>query len=235
MSPGQLPLALFATGGADLEGYYPGSNSEALKAVEAWAGGDGPWCVGLWGKAGVGKSHLLQAAVRAAGDRGARAMYIPLRELAAQGLAVLEDLEAVEYLCMDDIDLIAGDIDWERALFRLYNASASMAGRLMFACTISPTGLGLALRDLQSRLTAALVYHLRELSESEKQQALAAEAARRGLVMPEAVVNYIMSRCARDLAGLLDVLSALDRASMIRGRPLTIPFVREVLKIAEPE
>ncbi len=229
MKPGQLPLALFATGDADFAGYFPGENREAVLAVAAWADGNGPWSLCLWGRSGVGKSHLLQAAVRAAGERARRAMYLPLRDLARHGAVALEGLEAVDVLCVDDVDTIVGDLAWEHALFRLHNACAAIPGRLAFASAEPPLALACALPDLKSRLCAALTYRLQELSETAKQQALAAAAARRGLDLPDAVANYLLRRQSRDLSGLLETLETLDRASLSEGRPLTVPFVREVL------
>ena len=68
----QLTLGLFGQPPPSFDSFFPGANGEAVRAVQHWAaGGPGPWCVLLWGAHGVGKSHLLQSALRAADAAGA--------------------------------------------------------------------------------------------------------------------------------------------------------------------
>src|SRR5690606_16419912 len=72
--------------------------------------------VWVWGGHGSGKSHLLQAACRAADAAGKRAMYLPLAraDIVPEALA---GLDALDFLAVDDIGDRAGRPEWERALF----------------------------------------------------------------------------------------------------------------------
>ena len=62
---------------------------------------------------------------------------------------------------------------------------------------------------------------------------LSASAARRdvrrGLRLADEVVDFLLRHGRRDLASLLAVLDALDRASLERKRPVTVPLLKEML------
>src|SRR5919108_695820 len=84
--------------------------------------------------------------------------------------------------------------------------------------------------DLRTRLAWGLVYQLKPLSDADKARHLHAQAARRGLRLPDEVVGYLLTRLPRDLASLNAVLEALDRYSLSAKRPVTLPLVREALE-----
>jgi len=229
----QLTLTLFRDSGASFGNFHAAGNEEALGALADWARGAGPWCMLLWGGEGVGKSHLLQAAVGAAAARGAQAMYVPLAEARAYGVEALEGLEELAALALDDVEVLAGQRAWEDALFTLYNRMQAAGRRLLVSAAAPPRDLAFALPDLRSRLAAALVYRLQPLTDDDKRAALVAAAAARGIGMPESVATYLLRRLPRDWSTLHAALAKLDAASLSEGRSLTVPFVREVLRLEE--
>jgi DnaA family protein len=227
----QLTLALYHNPRADFASYHAGLNAEALAAMVRWADETVPWYVYLWGGPAVGKSHLLQAALRLAGNAERSTMYVPLSEVAAHGPQVLEGLEVIDVLCIDDLDVIAGQREWEIALFAFFNRLHAAGRALAVAARQAPAALPLVLPDLASRLSSGLIYQLRELEDADKQAALQAAATRRGIAMPDAVAAYLMRRLPRDMRALLEALELLDTASLSAGRQLTVPFVRATLKL----
>jgi DnaA family protein len=229
----QLTLTLFRDTGASFDNFHAGDNREALRALATWAAGEGPWCVLLWGASGIGKSHLLQAAIRVAAERGAQTMYVPLREARDYGADALDGLDELDALALDDVDAIAGARAWENALFGLYNRMHAAGGRLILSCPAAPRDLSLTLPDLRSRLSAALVYHVLPLADDDKHAALIAAAAARGISLPDAVASYLLRRLPRDWPALHTALATLDTASLSAGRSLTVPFVREVLRLED--
>ena len=63
--------------------------------------------------------------------------------------------------------------------------------------------------------------------------ALIATAAARGISLPDNVASYLLRRLPRDWPALHAALAMLDTASLSAGRSLTVPFVREVLRLEE--
>ncbi len=227
----QTTLALFRDTGASFARYAAAGNEEAVAATVRWAEGEGPWCVLLWGAQGVGKSHLLQAAVGAVAARGARTMYVPLFELRAYGTEALDGLDGLDALVLDDIDALLGERAWEERLFTLYNRVQAAGGRLLLAAPCTPRALRCGLPDLQSRLASSLVFHLQPLDDDAKCIALVQAAAARGMALPEGVATYLLRRLPRDWNALNEALATLDSASLSAGRSLTIPFVRAALQL----
>lgn len=224
----QLPLGVRLRDTATIENLVPGDNTQAVAAAVALAAG-GAVNLYLWGLAGTGKSHLLQAVGREAAGAGRRSAYLPLHELVLQPPAVLEGLHRVDLLCLDELDAVAGVSAWEQALVGLFDQTRQAGGIIMAAGRRTPNALGLGLRDLSTRLGWGGVYGLQELGDSDKCRVLRQRAWQRGLQMPAEVADYLLRRGARDLPSLLATLDRLDHASLAAQRRLTIPFVRQVL------
>jgi DnaA family protein len=218
----QLALGVMLRANALFANFYPGPNEEVLAALRG-PGADPIW---LWGSAGCGKSHLLQA-VCAATD--GPAAYIPLSTatLPPEALRGFADCRAV---CVDDVDAAAGDLGWEQALFRLFNEALESRARLVFAASAAPRRIEWRLDDWRSRAGASLVYQVRELDEAGRARALELRAAQRGLKLPPETLEYLMKRMPRDLRSLFDILDELDEASLAAQRRLTIPFIRDALE-----
>src|SRR4051812_34535022 len=122
----QLPLGVRIPDRAVFESFLPAKNLQAVEHARRVAEGDVTGVTWICGPAGVGKSHLLQAVCarasaaggRPAGGTGGRAGYFPLIELAPLGVGVLEGLAtSLDVVCIDDLDRVVGELDWEHALF----------------------------------------------------------------------------------------------------------------------
>jgi DnaA family protein len=221
----QLALGVTLRANALFANFYPGPNQEVLAALEA--GADPIW---LWGSAGSGKSHLLQALCAATDGPAA---YIPLGSIVTDAALPPEALRGFAdcaVVCVDDVDAVAGNLDWEQALFRLFNEAQESRARLVFAARAAPRGIEWRLGDWRSRAAACVVYHVRELDEAGRARALELRAAQRGLKLPPETLDYLMRRMPRDLRSLFDILDELDEASLAAQRRLTIPFIREALE-----
>ncbi|TLX63493.1 DnaA regulatory inactivator Hda [Stutzerimonas nosocomialis] len=232
MKPIQLPLGVRLRDDATFANFYPGANAAALGYVERLCSPQAGWSdelIYLWGPAGVGRSHLLQAACLWLQQRGESAVYLPLGEVAEYGTALLDDLEQSELVCLDDLDAVAGDPDWEEALFHLFNRLRDGGRRLLLAANSAPRELPVQLADLKSRLSLSLVFMLQSLSDEDKLRALQLRASRRGLNLPDDVGRFILTRGSRNMNALFDLLDQLDQASLQAQRKLTIPFLKETL------
>jgi DnaA family protein len=225
----QLPLALRWPRRQRFEHFHPGANAAALAAVQALADApDTPW-VYLHGPDGSGRSHLLLAACQTASAAGRRVQYLPLATIADRA-AMLRGVAGSELLALDDLGAIAGDAEAEHALFDLYNRSRAEGSAMLFAAAAIPTQLGLGLPDLRSRLGACTQFALKPLDDAERRGVLKAQAAARGILLDDSVLDWLFARYARDLGALLDLLDKLDQASLAARRRITVPFLRGFLR-----
>ncbi len=219
----QLALGVRLRADAVFESFWPGLNGEVLAAMRTPSTAP----LWLWGASGSGKTHLLQAACAAAGEAAA---YIPLARPLALPPEALAGFERTPLLCIDDVDAVAGDAAWERALFQLFNEAAELRTRLIFAAAAPPRQSDWSLEDWRSRAAACVVYQLRELDDDGRIEALRLRAAQRGLQLPYETSEYLLKRMPRDLRSLFEILDQLDEASLAAQRRLTIPFIRAALE-----
>jgi DnaA family protein len=226
--PQQLSLPVVPEEGASFESFVWSAQPDGLReALQQQAAGSGEAVILLWGGAGTGRSHLLQAVCAAA--TGA-VMYLPMRELHRyEPASVFEGLESLSLLAIDDVDAVCGDASWEEALFHAYNRARAASTALLFSAAQPLAALPLKLADLRSRLAGGLVFGLAALGDQERLELLRQATQRRGLRLDDAVASYLLMRVGRQPATLLQVLDVLDRASLQTQRALTVPFIRETL------
>ncbi len=250
-TPEQFLLPLRLDADASLDNFWWGACGPLAEALEAlWRNSSELWLF-LSGAAGSGKSHLLQALVKEAEGRSIDAIYIdcaeiaPLLELSLQhnkseATSQAEDFVAELFagfqhyalLCFDNLQALAGQIAWQRALFYLLvELKTSGHSKVVFAANNSAENLALELPDLVSRLQQAAPFRLQNYSDSDKLEILRHRAAAEGMDMPADVARYIVEREARDMHSLLAVLQRLGRMTLARRRKLTVPFVKEVLSL----
>lgn len=175
----------------------------------------------LWGPPGSGKSHLLHAFVAESARQGGVARYFRAGESIDSGDG---DLQAA----IDDVDGL--DMVGQLALFDLYNRIRTGSGTLVTAGTRPPAELPLR-EDLRTRLGAGVVMRLEPLTDEEKAAALSEHGRRRGLALSPELIEYLLTHVTRDMGTQMAVIATLDRVSLERKRPLTLPLLREVLRL----
>ena len=225
----QLALPLQLADHAVFASYLNNGNETlvaTLSGIAADDEGHGCW---LWGAPATGKTHLLQAVCEAAGDRAA---FMPLAMVAEAGPGILDGLSRRELVCIDDIDRVAGQAEWEIALFDLCNQVFDAGAQLLVSAASTPRECPIEMADLRSRLARLPVFQIRALDEDERVSALQLRSRHRGLELPGDTARYLLKRSRRDMASLYELLDTLDREALRAKRRLTIPFVREVLSVA---
>lgn len=230
MPSSQLALPLKLQDHAVFESFWPAGNDTLLAYLaELATSGSGPGCW-IWGATATGKTHLLQAVCEKRGDR---AVYVPLAMLAKAGPEILDGLFRRQFVCVDDVHLVAGNAGWELALFTLYNELAAAGGSLVASAIAAPRECHFNLADLASRFSVLPAFHLLALDQVQRVKALQLRASHRGLDLPDETANYLLNRSKRDMATLYALLDQLDTAALEAKRRLTIPFVKETLDLVE--
>lgn len=213
----QLLLGIAPEWTPSLDNFVAGRNAELLSALRhALSTSGGERCLYLWGEAGGGKSHLLQAAVEAARAAGRSAVY-------ACGAVP----EAAQVVAVDDVERLGEAAQIE--LFALFNRMRENGAMLLVSGTQAPAFLDLR-DDLRTRLGWGLVYQIHALDDAEKTQALKQHAMARGLALPDEVTTYLLRHGRRDLPSLLATLDALDEHCLRLKRAASVPLLKEVMR-----
>jgi DnaA family protein len=144
---------------------------------------------------------------------------------------ILDGVDQSQLICIDDIEAIVGQSDWEEALFHLFNQLRDQDKYLVIASHTAPRELSLNLKDLHSRLQWGSVLHLSSLDENDRLAAIQMRARQLGLELPDDVANFLLKRVRRSSSDLFAMISMLNKASLIDQRKLTIPFVKQTLSL----
>lgn len=225
----QLTIDLRINELCDFDNYYAAPNAEIverLKELSVVAGFSGVW---LWGETGTGRSHLLQAVCQAVAANDLTAMYLPLAVFDREPLA-LDGLSA-DLIAVDDVHEWLDDGRLEAGLMSLYEGQLSSGGRLLVSATNAAGGLKFVLADLASRMRALASYRIEALDDQGLAVVLRQTARRKGLVLETSVIDFWLARSVRRLPDLLGQLDHLDDAAMSAQRRITIPLLKEVLRL----
>jgi chromosomal replication initiation ATPase DnaA len=201
------------------------SNRDAFRLIERWP----DWSdtvLQLAGPPGSGKSHL--AAIWA---ERAEARTI---EAGAIGMVSVPELAQASALVIEDID--RGPLD-EPALFHLVNRAREARTSILFTSARALDPALVATADLLSRLRRAPLVALGPPDDILLRAVFAKLFGDRQLVVDPNVVEYLVVRIERSLARAADLVSALDREALSRGRRITRAIAAEVLgaEAVEPD
>lgn len=215
----QIPLPMGLEPVRSFSNFFPGANGSAIAHLTALAPGSAP--VYLWGAAGGGKTHLLQALVTRFHALGAStACFCP-----ADPTPWSHDDER-GLIVFDDCDRL--DPGQQHAAFALFAQAATAGIAVAAAGRVPPVDLPLR-EDLRSRLAWGTVFALQPLNEPETRAVLRREADRRGLFLSDEVIDHLLTRFARDLKHLMAMLDRMDHFSLSSKRAVTVPMLKLML------
>ena len=217
----QLLLDIAPAPRPSLDNFVAGRNVELLAALRGLpAAPEGKRSLYMWGTAGSGRSHLLQAAIDHFSQRG---FHVQI----ANG-SDWNGLNACDLVVLDDVDVL--DDAAQIALFNLFNQLRESGRTLIVSGPCAPAQLELR-ADLKTRLGWGQVYQLLALDDGEKTQALQRHATERGFRLSDEVVAYLLRHVRRDLPTLMNMLDALDEWSLTAKKPVTVPLLRQLLQL----
>ncbi|MFZ5549995.1 MAG: DnaA regulatory inactivator Hda [Pseudomonadota bacterium] len=215
----QIPLPIGFDSEPDFDNFVVGDNGAAVDGLRRLMIPSPP--VYLWGPAGAGKTHLLSALASRLRAEGARVGWFD----AASPLPWDFD-EGWWLIVIDGAERL--DAARQHAAFALF-VEAATHGVQMAASGESPP-VDLPVRDdLRTRLGWGQVHALKPLTEAGTRAALRREADRRGIFLSDEVMDFLLTRFARDLGSLMALLRRLDQFSLAERRAVTVPLLKKMV------
>jgi len=191
-------------------------NQRAVAWLDRWPGWPSAG-LAVHGPAGCGKTHLAHVFQARAGARLLVADDLAdapaPRLLAGAGAAILDGGPPLD----------------EDALLHLYNHLAENSGHLLIVAEHPPARWNLKLRDLASRLAALPAVGIDPPDDQLIEAVLVKLFADRQLSVAPDVVAYLTKRVERSFETLRRLVGFLDRESLARHRPVTLPLAREIV------
>jgi DnaA family protein len=215
----QLPLALGPQAQPAFENFVREGAAAAFDHLIGLQPSAAP--VYLWGPSGSGKTHLLQALAGRFVAEGRGVSWFdasdpqPWRLAPEDALVIIDDCQAL-------------DAQAQQGAFGLFVGAASQGAQVAAAGRCPPVDLPVR-EDLRTRLGWGPVFALQALPDAQARAALLEEARRRGIELPELVIDHLLAHFPRDLAHLMRIFDRLDRFALARSRRITVPLLRQML------
>jgi DnaA family protein len=172
---------------------------------------------------------LLQACCHYAQHLGLRPFYFDLTTASNPDPDILNGIERCEIVCLDNLEVIADNSDWEYAFFNFFNLHRDHGHKLITAASCPPSMLKIQLPDLQTRINWGLTLRLKALSDQDRIEALILKAHQLGFDLAPQLGRFLVCRYDRDPQALWRMLDKINLASLAAKRKLTLPFLKQVL------
>ncbi len=181
----------------------------------------------LYGEAGSGKTHLLNACCQLSRTLRQPHIYLPVGE--ASEVVLPEHIAPQSLLCIDNLQACREYSAWQVKLLGLYEKLSTNAGAVIVAADCPTDELGLQFKDLQSRLVSGGVYKVAKLNDTDKRAALKARARQKGFDLNDQLLQFMMTYYRRDTVSLFALLDRIDHVSMAEKRNITVPFIKSLM------
>jgi len=180
----------------------------------------------VYGATGLGKTHLLQGAALRALSEQQSAMYIDCHNSLPEH--VLESIEQLNWISIDNIDSI--DDNQQDLFFDLYNRAKQAKVTMLISGFGLPSELDV-MKDLKTRLGLATIFQLEQLDDELTMSVLNNQMIDRNLSIESKVYEYLFKYYSRDVRILIAAMDELDKASLQAKQSITIPFVKNILRL----
>lgn len=214
----QLPLPIVAPATARFDTFVASGNAAALQHLQLLEGTTPAF---LWGPAGSGKTHLLLALAHQRQLRGERVGWFDASSRPPWAID-----SGCTLLLLDACD--GYDDAQQREAFALLVEAQLHGVPWVAAARVPPVDLGVR-EDLRTRLGWGPVFALRCLPEEQARAVLRRESDRRGILLSDEVMDYLLTRFARDLSHLMALLDRLDGFALAEQRGITVPLLKKML------
>lgn len=188
-----------------------------VRAPIAWPEGK----LALVGPAGSGKTHLAKLFAQETGAILTNARDISAASPLPNAPLVIEDGEALPPSC-------------EEWVFHAHNHLRSANIPFLVTGRTAPARWGITLPDLASRLSAATTATIQNPDAPLLMAVLLKHFQDRQLAPHPDAMTYLQRHLPRSFETIRQTVEILDREALSRRKPLTRPFVREVLDSLTP-
>jgi DnaA family protein len=186
----------------------------------------------IHGEEGSGKSFLMQAICNELSSAKKQFAFIPMKKAFNMGVEIFQNLGSLDAVCIDDLQLILANQDWETALFNLINECQQANCSLMLSHGgTQPLGESVVLPDLLSRIKRMEFIPLHAVQDEFFNQAIDFVAQQLDIKIEKAELEFLLKHQTRIFSLLVENIITLDNQAASLKRKITIPLIKETLNI----
>ena len=192
----------------------------------------------VYGRTGLGKTHLLQAICHAIRPK-AKCHYISCETFINHFIEAVERgaIHRFRYryrhaagLVIDDIQFLAERERSQEEFFHTFNTLHQAQGQIILSADCSPSEIPSVEERLVSRFNSGLVASLDDPCLETRMAIVRTKARLRCIEVPEDVIQLIASRIDTNVRELEGALVKIDALSHSHSQPIGLPLAHEALQ-----
>lgn len=224
-------LALKIPDAYTFDSFYSGANKGIVLSLKNAIDSNRPNQFMICGDEGSGKSHILTALYNYTNLNSENVLFLDFNVLKNLPCEII-NIEPPKLALFDNIHAVAGNLDWENAIFAFYNRYIdSRQGIFVATSNVSVDKIKYIRKDLNTRLLNGITFKIAPLDEEGCAQALVLKAQSRGMSLSKQVAIFLVNNFNKDMKNLVKILDTLDDYQLQAQRTLSIPFVKKVLNL----
>lgn len=201
----------------------------------------------IYGKTGLGKTHLVQAIGNRIVEKNkrARVLYTTSERFTMEYVSALQTnrfneftayYRSMDVLIIDDIQFFAGKEKTQDNFFHTFNALLQAGKQIILTSDVAPGDL----RDVDARLISRFQWGLTaDIQSPDYEMRLAIvnkKSADEGLQLPDEIAEYIARHVTSSIRQIEGCLIRLFASVSLDNRRISLPLVQEVVNsvIGEP-
>ena len=221
------------------------SNRLAFAAVESVASAPGRLYnpLFIYGAAGLGKTHLLQAVGHRLLEASQHVLYISAEAFTNQLITAIQQRTMPEFraryrqsdaLLIDDIQFIAGKEQTQEEFFYTFNELYEAGRQIVISSDKGPPHIQHLEERLRTRFEWGMIADLQPPDMETRVAILRRKAAEQRASVPDDVLQLIAMRFKNNIRELEGSLTRVLAYSRLTSEPLTVELVRSAFASLEP-
>ncbi len=193
----------------------------------------------IYGKAGLGKTHLLQAIGHSALENDMNVMYVRAEEYTNQLMSALREKKTEEFrnryrsvdmLLVDDVQFFSGKTQTEENFFHTFDELHNASHQIAITSDCSPGSIPSLQGRLRSRLEWGLVTDIKAPDFDTRLAILHAKAEKQGAAVSDDVLESIALQIKQSIRALEGSLNRVIAYARLTRAVLTPELVTRALK-----
>ena len=196
----------------------------------------------LYGAAGLGKTHLLQAVGHEFVNANLHVLYVSAEAFTNQLITAIQNRKMEEFrqlyrqpdaLLIDDIQFIAGKEQTQEEFFHTFNELYESGNQIVITSDKSPSLIPHLEERLRTRFEWGLIADLQAPDVETRVAILRAKALEQGLNVPNDVLHLIAARYKKNIRELEGSLTRVLAYSRLTREPLSAALIQAALSSLE--
>jgi chromosomal replication initiator protein len=195
----------------------------------------------VYGKTGVGKTHLIQAV----GNKvkgifpNKKVYYLTAEKFGSDFFDSLQSNRAQQFkekyrkydvLIMDDVQFFGSKEKFQEEFFHLFNTFYDTARQLVFSSDRHPNIIPNLEDRIRSRFGSGMVVDISELDKESRMAIVRAKSKPHNIALSEEIIDYLASEVEENIREIEGIVNIIAHNTLYKGRELNINEIKTIIK-----